>query len=99
MESLQRYRESVNAYVAARKKETGPGDGFRVSFDSKSGFSFSAPREKGTIDLAGFPAYDPSLNAAFDPFATAAIHGGFLIIASFLAFAGTVAAFHRFDLR
>jgi hypothetical protein len=99
MESMQRYRESMNAYVAARKKETGAADGFRISFDSRSGFSFSAPREKGTLDLAGFPVYDPSLAAAFDPDASAVIHGGVLVIATFLAFSGAVAAFHRFDLR
>jgi ABC-type transport system involved in multi-copper enzyme maturation permease subunit len=99
MESMQRYRESMNAYIAERQKETGASGGFRITFDSKTGFSFASPREQGTIDLTGFPLYDPSLNRTFNPYAVASIDAGILTLAILLTFAGAVAAFHRFDLR
>jgi ABC-type transport system involved in multi-copper enzyme maturation permease subunit len=99
MESLRRYRETVNAFVAARQKETGTSDGFRVSFDSRSGFSFSIPRERGTLDLAGFPAYNASVGGVYGPFLPLVVNTGILILAILLAYSGAVAAFHRFDLR
>jgi ABC-type transport system involved in multi-copper enzyme maturation permease subunit len=99
MESFRRYREEMTSYVAARQKQAGSAEGFRVTFDSKAGFSFSAPREKGTLDLTGFPSYEPPAPRSSDASAAAAVNGGILLLSILAAFSGAVAAFHRFDLR
>jgi ABC-type transport system involved in multi-copper enzyme maturation permease subunit len=99
MESFRRYRESMTSYVSAKQKESGSADGFRVSFDSKAGFSFSSPRERGTLDLSGFPSYEPTSPRAPDAYTGAVVNGGILLVSILIAFSGAVAAFHRFDLR
>jgi ABC-type transport system involved in multi-copper enzyme maturation permease subunit len=98
-DSMRRYREVLTTYVAQRQKETGSTGGFRINFDSETGFSFSLPRDRGTLDLAGLPAYELMSSAPVDRSPSEIIDSGIIALAALLAFTAALAAFHRFDLR
>ena len=99
-DAMQSYRQIFNSYREKKQQESGSGGGgIRITVDSERGFSFSAPREAGMLDLSDMPRFETpktSLGACIGP---ALADFGFLAVAGLLAFAGAVIAFLRYDVR
>ena len=57
--AIDDYRTLFNAYVEKRQKASGGMGGNRITFDSNRGFSFSAPRDRGAIDVSDMPRFAP----------------------------------------
>ncbi len=97
--AMREYRRLFTAYIDRKQKESGGSGGMRITFDSNSGFKFSAPRERGTLDLSDMPGYvAPSMNNR------AVLAGvvpsvGIIAALTLFAMAGAMAAFLRYDLR
>ena len=97
--AIQDYRTLFNAYVEKRQKETGGSGGMRITFDSNKGFSFSAPRERGTIDVGGVPRFSPPVRPTGELILAVMPHAGMLAAIMLFALAGSLAAFLRYDVR
>jgi hypothetical protein len=98
-ESMERYRSAFKEHVDRKQKESGDTGGFRITVDSEKGFSFSAPRERGTLDLSDLPRYQASVV----PMSTVLAGAGLDVVLMFLCGAAAlglaVAGFHRYDVR
>jgi hypothetical protein len=67
--------------------------------DSERGFTFSLPRERGSLDLSSLPAFAPSSRPAGEALAGIAVDAGILGLAGLLAFAAALVMFRRYDVR
>ncbi len=97
--AIQEYRALFNAYVEKRQKETGGMGGIRITFDSNRGFTFSAPRDRGAIDVSDMPRFTPPVRATGEVVGGVIPHASLLIALTLFAFAGSMAAFLRYDVR
>jgi ABC-type transport system involved in multi-copper enzyme maturation permease subunit len=97
--SMEEYRSSFTTYVDRKKQESGGTEGIRISFDSEKGISFSAPRERGTLDLSGLPRYQARIVPLAAVMTGAGWNGTGLIVFGMLALMCAVAGFHRYDVR
>lgn len=98
-ESMRAYRTAFMQYVARKQKESGGQAGFRITVDSETGFHFSAPRERGTLDVSGLPAFVPPAVRFAETAAASVIDAGLIAVFSLLALAGAFVAFLRYDVR
>jgi ABC-type transport system involved in multi-copper enzyme maturation permease subunit len=98
-DAMRGYRTRFMQYVEKKQKETGSQGGFRITVDSDKGFSFSAPRDRGTLDLSDLPVYSSPLQTFASAAAPVVLDAGLLALYSLLAFAGAVAGFFRYDVR
>jgi len=98
-ESMRAYRTVLMRYVDARKKATGEQGGFRITVDSQTGFHFSAPRERGTLDVSDVPAYAPPSVRFAETASASVVDAGLIAVFSLLAIAGAFVAFLRYDVR
>jgi ABC-type transport system involved in multi-copper enzyme maturation permease subunit len=98
-DAMRTYRNGFIEYVGRKQKETGTQGGFRITVDSQTGFHFSAPRERGTLDVSDLPAFLPPAVPFGETAETAVIDAGLLALYSLLAFAGAFLAFLRYDVR
>lgn len=99
-DAMQLYRQAFNAYREKKQKESGNGGGgVRITVDSDRGFSFSAPREAGTLDLGDMPVFTAPGGLLPDYLVPVMPDCTFLAIGGLLAFAGAVIAFLRYDVR
>jgi hypothetical protein len=98
-DAMREYRTAFTQYVGRKQKETGGQGGFRITVDSQTGFHFSAPRERGTLDVSDLPAFLPPVIRFSETAASAVIDAGLLAVFSLMAFAGAFLAFQRYDVR
>jgi hypothetical protein len=98
-DAMRAYRSAFAAVVEDQQKKNGSTGGFRISMDSERGFSFSAPRERGSLDLSPLPAFAPAPLTTADALSGVPVDAGILAFASLLAFAGAWVAFRRYDVR
>ncbi len=98
-DAMRAYRTAFTAYVGGKQKETGGQGGFRITVDSQTGFHFSAPRERGTLDVSDLPAFRPPGVSLGETASAAVIDAGLLAVFSLLALAGAFLAFLRYDVR
>lgn len=97
--SMEEYRKVFTAHVDRKQQESGGTGGFRITVDSEKGFSFSAPRERGTLDISDLPRYQTHPAPAGQLIATAGWDGLLLCIFAFASLALSVIGFHRYDVR
>jgi ABC-type transport system involved in multi-copper enzyme maturation permease subunit len=98
-DAMREYRTAFTRYVDRKQKETGGQGGFRISVDSQTGFHFSAPRERGTLDVSDLPSFVPPVIRFGETASGAVIDAGLLGVFSLMAFAGSFLAFLRYDVR
>lgn len=98
-DAMRDYRSRFTQYVEKKQKESGTQGGFRITVDSDKGFSFSAPRDRGTLDLSDLPAFGAPVRGFDAAAAPVVVDAGLLTLASLLAFAGAFIAFLRYDVR
>ncbi len=98
-DAIQGYRTVFNAFAAKKAKESGNAGGIRITVDSDKGFSFSAPREKGTIDASELPHFAPPVRTFAEAVVPTAVDAGLLAVYTVLALAGAMVAFLRYDVR
>jgi ABC-type transport system involved in multi-copper enzyme maturation permease subunit len=98
-DAIQEYRTVFNAFVAKKVKESGNAGGIRITVDSDKGFSFSAPREKGTIDVSEIPQFVPPARKFAEAVMPTAVDVGLIALYTVLALAGAMIAFLRYDVR
>ncbi len=97
--SMRDYRREFTAYTERKQKEAGGTGGMRITFDSNSGFKFSAPRQRGTLDVSDMPHYSPPAPPGRRIYSTVVPPAGIIIALTLFAFAGAMGAFLRYDLR
>ncbi|MBI5215193.1 MAG: ABC transporter permease [Ignavibacteriae bacterium] len=94
-QSLLSYRDVFNQYTDKKQKQSGEAGGIRITMDSEKGFSFSTPREKGTLNISDMPSYEhPQTHASFPM-----LDFGLLVFFSVIAFSGAFIGFLRYDVR
>ncbi len=98
-ESMERYRGEFKQHVDRKQKESGGTGGFRITVDTERGFSFSAPRERGTLDVSDLPRYVPVSSPLGDILQGSLVDAGVLALFGILALGGAVMGFHRYDVR
>jgi ABC-type transport system involved in multi-copper enzyme maturation permease subunit len=98
-DAMREYRTAFTRYVDRKQKETGGQGGFRITVDSQTGFHFSAPRERGTLDVSDLPAFLAPVTRFDETASGALIDAGLLAVFSIMAFAGAFLAFLRYDVR
>jgi hypothetical protein len=98
-ESMERYRSMFKEHVDRKQKESGDTGGFRITVDSEKGFSFSAPRERGTLDLSDLPRYQASVVPMSAVLAGAGLDVVLMFLCGAAALGLAVAGFHRYDVR
>ena len=98
-ESMRTYRTALMRYLAARQQATGGQGGFRITVDSQTGFHFSAPRERGTLDVSDVPAYLPPAVRPAETVSASVIDAGLIAVFSLLTVAAAFIAFLRYDVR
>jgi hypothetical protein len=91
------FRERFNRYVEKKQQETGSTGGFRIEFNSDTGFKFSAPRERGTLDLSDLPRF--SMATLSEGLGGLPIDAGILAIGAVVLFGITFVRFLRYDVR
>ena len=97
--SMRDYRDQFTSYVDRKQKESGGSPGMRISFDSRSGFKISAPRERGTLDLSDMPRYTPPPVTQPGTYAQMIAPAGIIASLALFAIAGAMAAVLRYDVR
>jgi hypothetical protein len=98
-ETMERYRNVFKEHVDRKQKESGDTGGFRITVDSEKGFSFSAPRERGTLDLSDLPRYQASVVPLSVVLTGAGLDVVLLFLCGAVALGIAVAGFHRYDVR
>lgn len=98
-DAMREYRTRFTQYVEKKQKESGTQGGFRITVDSDKGFSFSAPRDRGTLDLSDLPVFAVPVRTFDAAAAPVVVDAGLLALYSLLAFAGAFLAFLRYDIR
>jgi ABC-type transport system involved in multi-copper enzyme maturation permease subunit len=98
-DAMRDYRTRFMQYAEKKAKETGGTGGFGIRFDSDKGFSFTAPRNLGALDISDMPAFTPPRPTIGEVAAAIVLDAGMLGLASLLAFAGAFVAFLRYDVR
>jgi len=98
-QSMREYREVFSSYVERKQKESGGQGGMRITFDSRSGFKFSAPRARGTLDLSDMPRFVPPPATRPEVYASMVAPGSMIAGLMLCALAAGMAAFIRYDLR
>lgn len=98
-EAMEQFRAGYTAFAERKIKETGNTGGIRISMDSEKGFTFSAPRERGTLKLDDMPQFSPPRQRV-EAYSLGIIpHAAGLLAFLLFSFAGTIAAFVRYDIR
>jgi ABC-type transport system involved in multi-copper enzyme maturation permease subunit len=98
-DAIQAFRTVFNAFTAKKQKESGNSGGIRITVDSDKGFSFSAPREKGVIDVSELPQFVAPVRTFAEAVVPAAVDVGIMALYTVLALAGAMIAFLRYDVR
>ncbi|HXX64992.1 MAG TPA: ABC transporter permease subunit [Bacteroidota bacterium] len=98
-DAMRAYRSAFTAFVDKKQQETGHQGGFRITVDSQTGFHFSAPRERGTLDVSNVPVFSPPQSTFGEMAASVAIDAGLLSIVTLLSYAGAFLTFLRYDIR
>ena len=98
-DAIQAFRTAFNSFTAKKQKETGNNGGIRITVDFDKGFSFSAPREKGTIDISELPRFAPPVRTFAEAVVPTVVDVGVLVLYTVLALAGAMMAFLRYDVR
>jgi len=98
-DAMQAYRRLFNEYRDKKIGESGGGGGIRITVDSERGFTFSAPREAGMLDLGDMPRFAVPVFGPGDYVLPALADCGLLAIAGLLALGGSVLAFMKSDVR
>jgi hypothetical protein len=97
--AIQEYRTLFNAYAETKRTESGGSGGMRITFDSNKGFTFSAPRERGAIDVSDMPRFAPPGRGTRELVLAVVPHAGMLAAITLFALAGCMGAFLRYDVR
>ncbi len=98
-DAIQTFRRTFNDFTARKQKETGNSGGIRITMDSDKGFSFSAPREKGVIDVSELPQFAPPVRTFAEAVLPTALDVGIMVLYTVLALAGAMIVFLRYDVR
>jgi ABC-type transport system involved in multi-copper enzyme maturation permease subunit len=98
-DAMRKYREEFVRYIERKSKEAGNTGGFRITFDTDSGFKFSVPRERGTLDLSSLPAFIPPQVTLSQAAHGLIVDTGVIVFFSILAFGIACGAFFHYDLR
>jgi ABC-type transport system involved in multi-copper enzyme maturation permease subunit len=98
-DAIQTFRRTFNDFTALKQKETGNSGGFRITVDSDKGFSFSAPREKGVIDVSELPQFAPPVLTFAEAVLPTVVDVGIMVLYTVLALAGAMIVFLRYDVR
>jgi ABC-type transport system involved in multi-copper enzyme maturation permease subunit len=98
-DAIQAFRKTFNDFTAQKQKETGNSGGIRITVDSDKGFSFSAPREKGVIDVSELPQFAPPVRTFAEAVLPTALDVGIIVLYTVLALAGAMIVFLRYDVR
>jgi ABC-type transport system involved in multi-copper enzyme maturation permease subunit len=97
--SMEKYRTLFTAHVDRKQQESGGTGGFRITVDSEKGFTFSAPRERGTLDISDLPRYQASPVPVAEILTSAGWDGMVLFLFGLASLALAVVGFHRYDVR
>lgn len=97
--SMDEYRSQFTAHVERKQQESGGTGGFRITVDSEKGFSFSSPRERGTLDISDLPRYKMTPAPVGQLMADAGWDGMLLSLFALASLAVAVIGFHRYDVR
>jgi len=98
-DAMREYRTRFTRYVEEKEQASGGMGGFRITVDTETGIKFSAPRERGSLDLSDLPVFAPPSLSLGEAAAPVVLDAGVLILSTLLAFAGAVVAFLRYDIR
>jgi ABC-type transport system involved in multi-copper enzyme maturation permease subunit len=98
-DAMREYRTRFIRYVEEKEKTTGGMGGFRITVDTDTGIKFSAPREKGSLDLGDLPVFAPPSLSLGEAAAPVVLDAGVLVFSTLLAFAGAFVAFLHYDIR
>jgi ABC-type transport system involved in multi-copper enzyme maturation permease subunit len=98
-DAIRDYRTGFNAFTARKQKESGNTGGIRISVSSETGFSFSAPREKGTLDISELPQFAPPVRTFRESVMPTVLDIGLLALYTVLALVGAMVGFLRYDVR
>ena len=98
-DAMRAYRRAFLEYTAMKQKETGTQGGFRITVDSQTGFHFSAPRERGTLDVGDVPVFVPPAGHPGRVASSVLIDTGLVAALTLLSCAGAFVAFMRYDVR
>ncbi len=98
-EPMRNYRDDFTRFVEKKQEETGSSGGIRVTFDSEKGFDFKIDRGAGTLDLTDLPRFVAQKRSLRETIAPTIFDFGLLCLYTILAFAGSIVAFLRYDLR
>jgi len=98
-DAIQTFRRTFNDFTALKQKETGNSGGIRITVDSDKGFSFSAPREKGVIDVSELPQFAPPVRTFAEAVLPTVVDVGIMVLYTVLALAGAMIVFLRYDVR
>ncbi len=97
--SMEEYRSQFTAHVEKKQQESGGTGGFKITVDSEKGFSFSSPRERGTLDISDLPRYQWNPTPVGQLLADAGWDGLLLAVFALASLALAVIGFHRYDVR
>lgn len=97
--AMERYRGEFKEYVDRKQKESGSTGGFQITIDSERGFSFSAPRERGTLDIGDLPRFVPVRASPGEILQSLLVDACVLTLFGLLALGCAVLGFHRYDVR
>jgi ABC-type transport system involved in multi-copper enzyme maturation permease subunit len=96
--AMKAFREKYNSFVEKKQKEAGGFAGFRISFSSKGGFSFSDGRGKN-IDVKDMPKFSYPKETIAASAASSIVDMAIIIILTLGAFAAAYISFLRYDVR
>lgn len=96
--AMKEFREKYNAFIEKKQKEAGGFAGFRISFSSKGGFSFSDGRGK-SIDVKDMPKFLYPKETITASVASSIIDMAIIIILTLGAFAAAYISFLKYDMR
>ena len=98
-DAMREYRTAFLQFVEKKQKETGGSGGFQITVDSNEGVKFSMPRESGSLDLSGLPAFSPPRTSIGRLAPGLIVDSGILALYALFAFGGAFLAFLKYDLR
>jgi hypothetical protein len=98
-DAMQSYRQIFNAYREKKERDSGGSGGIRIRVDSDKGFSFSSPRDAGTLDLSDMPLFSAPKSSLQEYVAPTFVDIGLLVVLGLSVFAGAFVAFLRYDVR
>jgi ABC-type transport system involved in multi-copper enzyme maturation permease subunit len=100
IESMSRYRKSLNEYIENKREENGGGmTGIQITMSSEIGLKFTTPQAGDIIDISDMPKYIPDELTSHGGMENVVINAGIIGLFTILAFAGAFIRMLKYDVR